>query len=229
MERRDASLKFRIVRGCGQEHADAAHPLGLLRARRERPRRRRAAEKGDELAPPDHSITSSARRRSAVGTLRPSAFAVLRLMHQLDLHRLLDRQVGGLGALENAAGVNADLTVRVRNAVSIADQAACHGVLAKWVHRGHRMTRSQCDELLAPAVEEWVTADYERAGSQSGQGCEDRIEVALGARMQDMELQPEGVGRRLHVSRYGLGNGGMSRVNEQGNDGGCGDQLVQHF
>ena len=44
-ERRDAGLTFRIVRGCGQEHADAPHALGLLRARRERPAppRRRAA------------------------------------------------------------------------------------------------------------------------------------------------------------------------------------------
>ena len=50
-ERRDAGLIFRIVRGCGHKHADAPHPLGLLRARRERPRRRRAAEKRDELAP----------------------------------------------------------------------------------------------------------------------------------------------------------------------------------
>jgi hypothetical protein len=32
------------------EHADAPHPLALLRARRERPRSRRAAEKRDELA-----------------------------------------------------------------------------------------------------------------------------------------------------------------------------------
>ena len=43
-ERADAGLCFRIVRGCGHEHADAPHPLALLRARRERPRRRRAAE-----------------------------------------------------------------------------------------------------------------------------------------------------------------------------------------
>jgi len=41
----DTDLKFRIVRGCGQEHADAAHPLALLRPRHERPRRR-AAERG---------------------------------------------------------------------------------------------------------------------------------------------------------------------------------------
>jgi hypothetical protein len=52
MERREAGLKFRIVRGCGQEYADAPHPLGLLRPRSQRPRDRRAAEKRDELAPP---------------------------------------------------------------------------------------------------------------------------------------------------------------------------------
>ena len=50
----------------------------LLRARRERPRRR-AAEQRDELAPL-HSITSSARASSDGGTSRPSALAVLRLM-----------------------------------------------------------------------------------------------------------------------------------------------------
>ena len=52
---------------------------GLLRARRERPRGSRAAEQRDELAPP-HSITSSARASSVGGTVRPSAFAVLRLI-----------------------------------------------------------------------------------------------------------------------------------------------------
>ena len=49
-ERPDAGLIFRIVRGCGQEHADAPHALGLLRTRSKRPRRRRAAEEADELA-----------------------------------------------------------------------------------------------------------------------------------------------------------------------------------
>ena len=53
MERREAGLKFRIVRGCGQEYADAPDALALLRARGERAKKRRcgcrAAEKGDEF------------------------------------------------------------------------------------------------------------------------------------------------------------------------------------
>src|SRR5262245_27979635 len=55
------------------------HWLALLRARRERPRRRRAANQRDELAA-FHSMTSSARASSVSGTVRPSALAVLRLM-----------------------------------------------------------------------------------------------------------------------------------------------------
>jgi hypothetical protein len=57
----------------------APHPLGVLRARRERPRCNRAAEQSDELAP-SHSITSSARASSIGGISRPSALAVLRLI-----------------------------------------------------------------------------------------------------------------------------------------------------
>ena len=55
------------------------HELSRLRARRERPSRRRAAESRDELAPL-HSITSSARARSVGGTVRPMAFAAFKLM-----------------------------------------------------------------------------------------------------------------------------------------------------
>ena len=79
-ERPDANLEFRIIRSSRQKYPDAARGLALLRARRERPRRRRAAEQRDELAPL-HSITSSARASSEGGTSRPSALAVLRLMN----------------------------------------------------------------------------------------------------------------------------------------------------
>src|SRR5262249_46449950 len=70
----------RIIRSCVHEHADASHALALLRARRARPRYRcRAAEQPDELAPL-HSITSSTRPISGIGTLRASALAVFMLM-----------------------------------------------------------------------------------------------------------------------------------------------------
>src|SRR5215472_11106139 len=56
----------------------------LLGARRQRPRRG-AADKRDELAPPYHSITSSARASREGGTSMPSALAVLRFMTRSNL------------------------------------------------------------------------------------------------------------------------------------------------
>src|SRR5262249_41566443 len=59
----------------GRKRARAPEPDGrqfrlLLRARCERPCHRRAAEQRDELAPPHHSITSSARASSAQNSVQ---------------------------------------------------------------------------------------------------------------------------------------------------------------
>jgi hypothetical protein len=50
-ERRDVGLSFQIALGIRHQHADAPHPVTLLRPCCARPRRRRAAEEGDELTP----------------------------------------------------------------------------------------------------------------------------------------------------------------------------------
>jgi hypothetical protein len=58
---------------------------------------------------------------------------------------------------------------------------------------------------------------------------EDSIEVTFGAGSQNMELQPECAGRRLHVLRGGLGKRGIGWIDEQGHDARRGDQLVQQL
>src|SRR4029453_6786752 len=50
-QRRNIGLSLRIALGVSHEHANAPHPLSLLRARRERPGGRCAAGHSDELAP----------------------------------------------------------------------------------------------------------------------------------------------------------------------------------
>jgi hypothetical protein len=52
-ERRDVTLKRGIVFVAPHEHADTPYAVALLRARCERPRRGRTAERSDELPPPD--------------------------------------------------------------------------------------------------------------------------------------------------------------------------------
>jgi hypothetical protein len=65
-----------------------------LRARRERPRSRRTTKQRDERAPL-HSITSSARASSLSGIVTPRAFTDREIDDDIELHRLLHRDVGG--------------------------------------------------------------------------------------------------------------------------------------
>src|SRR5215510_14494339 len=69
---------------------------------RERPRRR-AAEQRDEIAPPDHTITSSARARSEGGTSKRSALAVLRLITSSNLLACTTGRSAGLAPLRTRA------------------------------------------------------------------------------------------------------------------------------
>src|SRR5262249_55131135 len=79
-ERCHARLSLRVLLRQIHEYGDPAEAIAWLRScRRKRPSGR-AAKQGDELAPPYHSITSSARASSVSGRVRPSALAVVRLM-----------------------------------------------------------------------------------------------------------------------------------------------------
>src|SRR5262249_39263372 len=78
-------------------HSSADLALVLLRTRHERPCRR-AANECDELAPP-HSITSSARASTVAGIVRPSVFAVLRLMASSNLVAAWTGRSAGLSPL----------------------------------------------------------------------------------------------------------------------------------
>src|SRR5690348_16519297 len=66
-----------------------------------------------------HSITSSARASSIGGIARPIVLAVCRLIDEFEFGRPRDRKVGRFIALEDTAGIDADLAVNVRKARSI--------------------------------------------------------------------------------------------------------------
>jgi hypothetical protein len=72
-ERRDASLGYRMVLAERHEHANAPHPLRLLRPCRERPRCR-AAEQRDELAPSrvEHGLPLRSRSAARSAYHRPA-------------------------------------------------------------------------------------------------------------------------------------------------------------
>src|SRR5262249_38008247 len=73
-ERRNTRLCLRITLGKAHQHADPSRPAGLLRVRRQRPRRRGAAEKRDELAATDencHLIPPAGRLRKDSSLVSP--------------------------------------------------------------------------------------------------------------------------------------------------------------
>ena len=177
-----------------------------------------------------YSITSSARPSSESGTVRPSALAVLRLMISSTLVGLLHRQVGRLLALEDAAGVDADQTVRLRNAASVAHQAAGRGELAILVDRGHRVAERQCGELFAPADEERRRRRSRARQPAVGPSVAKAVvEIAFGAGAAGHGAAARVCGPPPACLSTGSRQTGIGRIDEQRNDGRRGDQLVQQL
>src|SRR5262249_22021195 len=134
-----------------------------------------------------------------------------------------------LRAFENAGDIDPGRTVSVGQFAAIAHQAAGGDELADFVDRWDRVTDGKRGELFAAGGEKRIGADDEAACPQFDQSCEDRIEVALGAGIQDVEPQAEGAGRRLQGSCIYLGKSGIGRVDEVRNGARRGDQFVQQF
>ena len=125
--------------------------------------RRRAAEQRDELAPP-HSITSSAIESSARRHSMPSALRRFQVDDELEFGRLQHRQVGRLGALEDVAGIDADLMKHIREVGAVAHQAAGRDNVAVLIGSRKSVARRQGGKLHAATVEETVGTDEEGIG-----------------------------------------------------------------
>src|SRR5215831_3654518 len=153
----------------------------------------------------------------------------LEIDDQLERRRLLDRQIGGLDAVEDPSRVNADPAIYASQTTrSITDQPAGQGVLAQLIDRRNGIARCSLHELVAPAIEEWLGGDEERAGTQFDQGGESGVDLAFGAGSQDMELQPLRAHRFLHVSNELLSSR-IHRIHQQGNHPGLGNQLGEQL
>src|SRR5215471_19081330 len=159
----------------------------------------------------DHLVGTSEQGRRHFEAERPRS---LEIGKQLNFCDLLDRQVGRLLALEDAASVRSRHPVRIQSTASVAHKAAGQREVATLVDCRDPMAEREDGKLLMAVIEEYfAAADYEPTGWQFDYGCEDRVKVVFGAGLQDMKLQAKSAGRRPHVSRQDFGIG-ISRVDE---------------
>jgi hypothetical protein len=98
--------------------------------------------------------------------------------HQLVLGRQLDRQVGGLGALEDAAGINSDLMVTIREIGSVTHQPAGFDQMTVVIGRRNPVARCKGGKLHGAGVEESVGTDEQRVGVLAREGGKGRIDLA---------------------------------------------------
>src|SRR5262245_18814608 len=107
---------------------------------------------------------------------------------QLELRGLYDWQVRGLHALEDAAGVDTHLTVRIRQAGSVTHQPADFGILTSRIYRGNRVARRQLGQLDTSADQKGTGADEEDVGPLAHKVSEGRVDLAAGAHAEDLDL-----------------------------------------
>src|SRR6516164_281723 len=129
----------------------------------------------------DHLVGAGEQRERKCDAKR---FGSLEVEDQLDSRLLLDRHVGWLVALENAAGVDAREAIQVPQFwATVAHQSAGRGERAKRIDCGHGVAERLRSELLAPSVEKRIVTDHEPACLQSRQACEGRINARIGILM----------------------------------------------
>ena len=83
------------------------------------------------------------------------------------------------------------------------------------------MAGGQGDDMSAPIFEEWIVADEERTSSHLNEVGKGFIDLTFAVAVEDMNLLPDGAGRRLHISRPSLGIR-IVRVEEHSDNGGSG-------
>src|SRR5262245_51122782 len=173
----------------------------------------------------DHLVGEREQRRRNLETERLGG---VRIDEKLDLGDLLNRQIGGLAALQDSPGIYAGLPVRFRGAAAIAQQPAGRDELARVEDRDHPMSDRQCSKPAASADVERIGSDHQSTGAQLGQLREGRVEIAVAPGLQEMKLEVESADRRARFRNDGAGIG-IVRVDQQRNSARRGRQLSQEL
>src|SRR5215472_10445442 len=127
---------------CG--HLTASLP-GLLSANSGREQ----SQQGNPLI--DHLVGACG---AAGRHFEPEYFGSLEVDNKLELGGLIDRQIGGLLALENPGDIEPSAAIAIRDIIAVAHQPTLFDKFSDAIHGRNRVTRRQRDYLLASTRKE---------------------------------------------------------------------------
>ena len=142
------------------------------------------------------AIRSPRRRWRARPAELSERFCGFEVDDQLEFGGLEDWQVGGLRALEDLTGVDADLTPHLVIIRPIAHQPAGFGLFASGKGCWNPVARRECGELVALANEIRVGGDEQSVDPIAHKAVEGRFDFVLGGSVEDLHLQSKST-RRL--------------------------------
>src|SRR5262249_46596530 len=131
---------------------------------------------------------------------------------ELELAGLQNRKVGGLRALEDSTGVDADLMPRLQTIGRITHQPSDLGKFTTGIDRGNPIARRERRKLHAPADEEALTGGIGGGGRVAPKAGEGGIDFAAGAGVEPSNLQSEGACRFRYLSQRGFGDRSVRRI-----------------
>src|SRR6266436_4822197 len=103
----------------------------------------------------------------------------LKIDDQLELCWLLHWEIGGVGAFERLADINAYLAISLREAGCVTHQATGSRILAPRVDRGHCVAGGQGDNLVAPIEVIPILAHNQRIDPRCLHGGEGHVEITV--------------------------------------------------
>ena len=115
--------------------------------------------------------------------------------------RLHDRQIRRLRAFKDAAGIDADVAIPIRQARSVAHQTSDFGIKAVHMYYRNRVVCRQLGQLSTSVDEERGGPNEECVGSFAHERGERGLDLADGAGVENLDLQPHGTSSRCYVSQ----------------------------
>src|SRR4051812_40243749 len=173
----------------------------------------------------DYLVGEGEQRRRHGETKHPRGSGV---DNQLEFGGLHDRQVRWLLALEDAARIDAHLTISILQVRSVAHQTAGFSNSTRPKYRRASVASRQDCQLDTAAAKKRASADEQSIWPLVQKDCEGRIDLAAGAGVDHLDVQPHRASSCLDVPDQGFG-WRKGRIDEGTNANGRGCHFAQQL